>query len=142
MIVKILRGVWFISMLAVVANLLYVYAGLPEEVVVFEEGADINTVGRETMFYSWFTIVGAVNVLVYIFSKSLVPDEGFRTWFTGLIITLNFFLIIALSFISLHNSNESFDFSRTGVVLYIALGLVVAWLISWPIVLLIRKFSA
>jgi hypothetical protein len=94
------------------------------------------------LFYSWLAIVGAVNVLVYLFSKSLVPDEGFRIWFTGLIITLNFFLVIALSFIGLYNSSEAFDFSRAGIVLYIGIGLIAAWVVSWPIVLLVRKLSS
>ena len=129
-------------MLAVMANLMYVYAGLPEEVVVQEEGPTLTTVGKETLFYSWLVIVGAVNVLVYIFNKSLMPDEGFRIWFTGLIITLNFFLVIALSFIGLYNSSEAFDFSRAGIILYICIGLIGAWIISWPIVLLIRKLSS
>jgi uncharacterized membrane protein len=129
-------------MLTVVANMLYVYAGLPEEVAVMEEDGVVSTVGKETIFYGWLTIIGAVNVMVYLFSKTLAPDEGFRTWFTGLIITLNIFLIIAFSYISLYNSNENFDFSRAGMVLYMGVGLVLAWVVCWPVVLLIRKLSA
>ena len=36
MALKLLKGVWFLSMLAALATLLYVYAGLPQEVVVQE----------------------------------------------------------------------------------------------------------
>lgn len=141
MILKVFRGVWFISFLAVVANLMWVYAGLPEQVVVKELETSSYAIGREVLFYSWLAIIGIVNVMIYLFGKSVTPDEGFRTWLTGLIISLNVFLVIGLSFIGLYNSNENFDFSRVGVVLYFGVGLVGLWITSWPIVLLFRKLS-
>jgi hypothetical protein len=142
MILKIFRGVWFISLLAVMANLMWVYAGLPEEVVLMEEGGGARSLGREALFYSWLAIIGLLNVLVYVFSKSLTPDEIFRTWFTGLIIALNVFLVIALSYIALFNSSEKFDFSRAGIVVYFGVLLVGGWLVSWPVILFVRKLSA
>lgn len=141
MILKIFKGVWFISMLAVVANMLYVYAGLPEEVVVGEEDLSNYVIGREILFYSWLAVVGITNVLVYVFGKSIEPDETFRTWLTGLIITVNLFFIIGLSFIGLYNSSETFDFNRAGIVLYISMGLMGIWLTSWPVILVLRRLK-
>jgi hypothetical protein len=142
MILKVFRGVWFLSLLATVANLMYVYAGLPEQVVVLEEGVDSTTISKETVFYVWLALLGIVNVLVYVFGKKLVPNEELRTWLIGLIICLNLFFIIALSFIGLYNSSEDFDFSRAGIVLYISLGLIGAWIVGGMIYGLIKRFSA
>jgi len=79
MILKVFRGVWFLSLLAAMANLMYVYAGLPEQVVVQEEGISTTAISKETAFYVWLAVLGFVNVLVYVFNKNLVPSEEFRT---------------------------------------------------------------
>lgn len=142
MILKVFRGVWFLSLMAAMANLMYVYAGLPEQVVVQEEGINTMAISKETVFYVWLAVLGMVNVLVYVFGKKLVPSEALRTWFTGLIICLNLFFIIAFSFIGLYNSSESFDFSRAGFVLYISLGLIGAWVVGGAIYGLVKRFSS
>lgn len=142
MILKVFRGVWFLSLMAAMANLMYVYAGLPEQVVVHEEGINTMAISKETVFYVWLAVLGMVNVLVYVFGKKLVPSEALRTWFTGLIICLNLFFIIAFSFIGLYNSSESFDFSRAGFVLYISLGLIGAWVVGGAIYGLVKRFSS
>ncbi len=142
MILKVFRGVWFLSLMAAMANLMYVYAGLPEQVVVQEEGTNTMAISKETVFYVWLAVLGMVNVLVYVFGKKLVPSEALRTWFTGLIICLNLFFIIAFSFIGLYNSSESFDFSRAGFVLYISLGLIGAWVVGGAIYGLVKRFSS
>lgn len=142
MILKVFSGVWFLSLLAAMANLMYVYAGLPEQVVVQEEGINTTAISKETVFYVWLAALGMVNVLVYVFGKKLVPSEELRTWFTGLIICMNLFFIIAFSFIGLYNSSESFDFSRAGFVLYISLGLIGAWVVGGAIYGLVKRFSS
>ena len=141
MILKILRSIWFLSMLAVGANLLYVYAGLSEVVVIRELEDSSVSVNKEYLFYGWLVFVGVLNMMVYVLGKSIAPDETFRAWFVGLITTLNIFFIIAFSFIGLYNSSENFDFSRVGIVLYIGIGLVFLWLLSWPVIFIIRKIS-
>lgn len=139
MISKVFRGVWFISFLAVVANLMWVYAGLPEQVVIRELEVSTYAMDKEVLFYAWLAIIGLGNTMAFVFGKPKVSDEGFRTWFTGLIITINIFLVIAFSFIGLYNSTEKFDFARAGVVLYFGIGLIGVWITSWPIIVLYRK---
>ncbi|HRJ30149.1 MAG TPA: hypothetical protein PLV21_17800 [Cyclobacteriaceae bacterium] len=141
MILKVFRGVWFISFLAVIANLMWVYAGLPEQVVVRELEASSYAIDRDVLFYAWLAIVGIVNTMAFVFGKSASSDEAFRTWFTGLVITINIFLVIGFSFIGLYNSTEKFDFSRVGVVLYLGLGLIGVWITSWPVIVLFKKIS-
>jgi predicted permease len=80
--------------------------------------------------------------MVYLFSKKLAPKEDFRTWLHGLVITLNIFFIIGMSFISLYNSTERFDFSRIGFIIYGSVGLVAAWALSWPVYLTVKRLTA
>lgn len=139
MTLKLFKAIWFLSMLAVFANLLYVYASLPEQVSLLEEGVETYAIGREQLFYSAMVVIALANVMVYLFSKSIAPDENFRTWLHGLVITLNIFFIIGLSFISLYNSVEKFDFSRIGFIIYSSVILVVVWALSWPVYSIGRK---
>lgn len=142
MIVKIFRALRFLSMLAVLANLLYVYASLPEQVVVFEEGINSHSVGRDSLFYSAMVVIALVNVLVYLFSVKLAPAEDFRTWLNGQVLVLNIFFIIAMSFIGVYNSAEKYDFASIGFVIYSSFGLVVLWMAGWPIYLIGKKLLA
>lgn len=139
MTLKLFKAIWFLSMLAVLANLLYVYASLPEQVSLMEGGVVTYAIGREQFFYSAMVVIAIANVMVYLFSKSIAPDENFRTWLHGLVITLNIFFIIGLSFISLYNSAEKFDFSRIGFIIYSSVVLVVIWSLSWPVYSIRRK---
>ena len=140
MIVKIFSAIRFLSMLAVLANLLYVYASLPEQVVVLEEGVSTVSIGREMLFYSAMIIIAIVNVTVYLFSKNIAPSNEFRVWLNGLVIVLNVFFIIAMSFIAVYNSAEKYDFSSIGFIIYSSVGLVVLWMLSWPVYFIGSKF--
>jgi hypothetical protein len=140
MTLKLFNAIRFLSMLAVLFCLLYVYASLPAEVVVAEDGLKNITLDRELLFYSTMAIIVLVNVIVYLFSKRVAPDEHFRIWLNGLVIASNIFFIIAMSFVSLYNSAEKFDFSQIGFIIYSSVGLVALCLISWPIYLVFRKF--
>ena len=143
MILKVFRAVWFLSLLGVFANLMYVYAGLPEQVSVAEEGgATAYVMNKEALFYAALAFIAILNLLVYLFSKSLTPDEGFRTWLHGLVITLNIFFVVAFSFIGLYNSAEVFDFSRIGAIIYGSVVLVMVWAAAWPLYALGKRLFA
>ena len=139
MLVRIFRGVWFLSLLAVFANLLYVYASLPEQVVVLDGATDRIVMQRDSLFYIAMGALAIINVLVYVFSQKLMPAEDFRVWLNGLVIVLNIFFIIGLSFISLYNSAEKYDFGRLGTIIYASVWLVAIWAIGWPVYVLVRK---
>jgi hypothetical protein len=127
-------------MLVTLGNLMYVYAGLPEEVSFVEDG--ILLIGRELLFYAAMGVIALANVMVYLFSKKLTPQEDFRTWLHGLVITLNIFFIIGMSFIGLYNSAEKFDFARIGFIIYSSVGLVGLWATGWPVYLVVKKLLA
>lgn len=143
MILKVFRAVWFLSLLGVFANLMYVYAGLPEQVSVAEKGgATAYVMNKEALFYAALAFIAILNLLVYLFSKSLTPDEGFRAWLHGLVITLNIFFVVAFSFIGLYNSAEVFDFSRIGAIIYGSVILVMVWAVAWPLYILGKRLFA
>jgi hypothetical protein len=134
MALKVFRAVWFLSAMLVLVDLLYVYASLPEVVAVQEaDGAQV-LLDREMLFYVMLVLIAVCNVLVYLISRVYRQQETLRAWFHGLVITLNIFFIIALSLVSLFNSQERFDYSRIGFVIYGSVGLVVLWALSWPVI--------
>jgi hypothetical protein len=140
MILKMFKALWFLSMLAVLANLLYTYASLPEQVIVQEEATGRVMANREFFFYTSMVIIALVNVMVYFTTRLFQREEDFRSWFHGLIITINIFMIFALNLVQVYNSAEVFDFSSVGFMIYGSVMLMVLWAISWPIYSLAKKF--
>jgi len=138
---KIFKAFWFLSMLVLLANLLYVYASLPESVAIRDETGDFVSLGREPFFYIVTFLIALINVLVYIVSFVFKKNVDLRAWFHGLIICVNIFFIISLSFIALFNSGEKFDYSQIDFVIYGSIGLLLLWAIGWPFYLIYRKFS-
>ena len=131
---------WFLSMVAVLASLLYVYAGLPEEVIIQEKESGKVVAGREFLFYATMFILMVVNVLVYISAKTNRENEDFRAWLHGLVITINLFFILALNFIQTYNSAEKFDYNSIGAIIYASIILMLLWAAGWPVYNLFRKF--
>jgi cytochrome c biogenesis factor len=137
MILRIFKAMWFVSLMATLASLLWVYAGLPEQVVVQEDTGGRIEVNREFFFYVLTFLIVVVNVLVYLFKK--LQAEDFRAWFHGLVITINVFLMLAMNVVQTYNSGENFNFGKIGFILYASVGLVVVWSVSWPVYSLFKK---
>jgi hypothetical protein len=140
MTLKLFRAVWFLSVLLLLADLLYVYASLPETVRVQEN--ESFSIDREWFFYVVMVSIVLINVIVYLFKIMFEEGEGedARSWFHGLIITINIFLIVSMQAISVFNSREIFDYSRVTFFLTGSLGLVICWAALWPLYLLYQKF--
>lgn len=132
------RAAWFLSVLVVLANLLYVYASLPEEVIVQEN--ERVTVSREWLFYGLMIGIVAINLLVYLFKAGFPEGENLRTWFHGLIITINIFLIIAMQSVNVYNSSEMFNHELAGMYVTGSLALIIVWAALWPVYLIVQKF--
>ena len=133
MIVKIFKVVWLLSLMATLAVFLYVYASLPEELLV-TGGEQAISLTRNGLFYTTLLILTLFNALVLTFSRLYrQTNELFVAWFYGLVAFLHLFLIVALQFFSLYNSQENFDYSRLGVIIYTSISLVVIWFLMWPI---------
>lgn len=142
MILKIFKSLWFLSLLALLAALLYVYASLPESVVVQEDGPAIVTLSRDMFFYIVLAFITLINVLVYAVKRFFRREESLRAWFHGLIITINIFFIIGLFLISSYNSGERFRFERIGFVIYGSVALVMVWAAAWPLYQVFKRSSS
>ena len=139
MILKIFKAVWFLSLLGWLLVFLYVYASLPEEVLIRETGPRV-LISREALFYIFLTTIALFTAVVLTIRRLYHNEEDFLTWFYGLIICLHFFFVIVLNFINLINSGENFDYNRIGYVIYGSLALFVVWTASWPVYSIFKKF--
>ena len=133
MVLKLLKAVWFLSMLATLGALLYVYASLPQEVLVQDDTDAKVAISNELFFYIAMVLIAVSNAMVYVMAKVFKTNEELRTWFYGLIITLNIFFIIGMNFISLYNSTEKFDYDRISLIIYGSLALIILWASAWPV---------
>lgn len=140
MALKILKVIWVFSLLGTIAAFMYVYAGLPENVIVNENPETIS-LSREIFFYIVLSVMAVANALVFVVTRIFPEKESdFKAWFYGLIAFANLFFVIGLSFISLYNSNEKYDFGRLGTIIYGSIGLLLVWATSWPVYSLVQKF--
>jgi cytochrome c biogenesis factor len=142
MVLKVFKAVWFLSVVIVLADLLWVYASLPERVIVQETTQGRIEVDRNGFFYIVMTILALCNALVYATPKLFRDQEDFRTWFYGLIISLNIFFVVGMSLINLYNSAEHFDYPRIGFIIYGSVLLVIGWAMSWPVYKIFKGTTA
>jgi hypothetical protein len=135
MVVKIVRAVWFISLLVAAAYLLYVYAGLPESVDI---GNQLQ-IERSVFFYLLLLVIGAFNALGFVIRKLFQNQPDIQTWFFGLLIFFHLFLIVALTFTQLTNSLERFDYERMGFLINTSVALLVVWAFGYPLFQWLQK---
>ncbi|MBL7865354.1 MAG: hypothetical protein JNK10_10780 [Cyclobacteriaceae bacterium] len=141
MIVKIIKGVWFLSLLTAIAVLLYSYASFPEDIQV-REGAQMQTVTRNGFFYAILGLLAVFNSLVFVVTKIMgEQDPFFRIWFYGLVVLFNLFIVVSLQFFNLYNSAERFDYDRIGYIIYGSVGLILLWALLLPLKMILKKFS-
>ncbi len=140
MIVKIFKGVWFLSLLVTLVIFLYGYASWPEDILVME-GENSISLSRNSLFYLTLIVLTLFNALVFVFSRLFrEKNELFAAWFYGLVTFLHLFLIVALQFFNLYNSQEKFDYDSIGPIIYGSIGLVVTWFFLWPVYFISAKF--
>lgn len=133
---KIFKVIWFFSLFTLLGVFMYVYASLPDPVAF---GSYI--ISKESLFYMLLALFALTNASVFAVSR-LFPekDYDFKAWFYGLVVCANLFFVVGLSFISLYNSTEKFDYARIGFIIYGSIILLIGWSISWPIFRLAQRF--
>ena len=143
MILRFIKFGWTISLVAGLGTLLYVYASIPEQVVYslsdkyFGKGA----ISRDAFFYTALGFMAFMNFLLYALSKNLKykmesVNETIKKWQLSLAVLINIFAIVVMNFVFLVNSGDTFDFNNFGFLIYIALGLIVLWILTLPILLI------
>jgi phage-related holin len=133
----LLKLVWFVSVLAVLANLLYMYASLPETVVIQED--EYVAIGREWLFYILMISIVVINALVYLVKAMFRHEESLRAWFHGLIVSINIFFIIAMNALNVYNTTDTFDQSLVMYYVTGSLALILVWAAIWPLYLVYQK---
>ncbi|HET6541142.1 MAG TPA: hypothetical protein VFG46_11695 [Chryseolinea sp.] len=141
MVLKLLKAIWFLSMLVTLGALLFVYASLPQEVLVQDDTEARVAISNELFFYLAMLLIAVSNALVFVMAKVFKTNEELRAWFFGLIITLNIFFIIGMNFISLYNSEEKYDYDRIAVIIYGSLALIILWAAAWPVYVIFKRSS-
>jgi hypothetical protein len=132
MILKIFKGVWFFSLLVLFGLFFYIYAALPEQVVFSDTDGNLS-ISRNGFFYSAIVLFALINVLVFVVTNLLSNgDQGFSTWFYGLVITFNLFFLTSLLFLHVLNGGDRYNYSQMGPIVYGSLILICVWMISWP----------
>jgi len=133
MILKIFKGVWFLSLLLLLAIFMYVYASLPQEVIL-NEGVEAYKISRGATFYILILLIAVVNSLVFIVGRLYGPEKTeFKSWFYGIIISLNLFFIAIMAYLNVVNSGEKYDYIRLGILLNSSIGIIVLWIAGWPL---------
>jgi hypothetical protein len=134
-----LRALWFLSVVVVLANLLIVYASMPEQVVIGEDNAGPQSISKEFLFYTLMISIVLINAMVYLLRRMFPGAEDFRAWFHGLLITINIFLIISMHAVNVYNSTDSFEQSRLVIFVSGSLALILLWAAIWPLYLVYQK---
>ena len=130
---------WFLSMLATLGALLYVYASLPQEVLVQDDTDARVAISNEVFFYLAMIFIALTNAMVYVMAKVFKTNEDLRSWFYGLVVALNIFFIIGMNVVSLYNSEENFDYDRIALIIYGSIGLIVLWAAAWPVYAIFKR---
>ena len=139
MILKIFKGVWFFSLLGLLALFFYVYASMPE-VVLFSDDAELISMSRNNFFYLFIVVMAVVNVLVFMIDKLVSRSiQGFNAWFYGLVITLNAFFFSTLLYLLVLNGGDRYDFSRMGPAMFGTMILILLWLIGGAFYFIMKK---
>lgn len=143
---RLIKALWFTTLLALAAFLLFVYAGFREDQIIYISDG-LSGVGKEIFFFlSLFGIV-LVNFTLYTMNWQLRKrdnhySEFMKGWLLGLAAGLNFFLIVVLSFVQVYNGGENFDYAYFGYLIFISLGVIIIISASLPIFMIRQKFSS
>lgn len=144
-----IKAAWMLSLLSGLGVLLYAYAGLPQQVTyaLDESGEATAFIGKEAFFYISLAFLVLTNFSLYTVSKSLhYRREAINTlmtnWQLSLAMVLNFFFIIAWNFLMIVNSAAKFNYDNFGYLIYLSLGLIAAWVVALPVLLMKNQFSS
>jgi uncharacterized membrane protein len=141
MAIKIFKVIWFFSLLGLVADFMYIYATWPETVVVFDKGEPL-TLSRESLFYIVLVFIALINMLVFVITRVFPEDKtDFKSWFYGMVICLNLFFVVAISFVGVYNSGEKFRYEEIGAAVYGSVILLLGWAIAWPVYVIYSRLT-
>lgn len=139
---RIIRVFTTFSIILFVADLLLVYAFLPDPsgIMFTKDGAIIYSVSRNVFFYAFLVVFFLVQLIfylfrTYVFSNWLENHEKQRliAWFRGMFLLVNLFFILFVTFLGL--ANNAVDYTYSSVVNLAIAGpfLIIVWLLLLPV---------
>jgi len=148
MVLRFIKFGWSISLVAGLATLIYIYAAIPDPVIysLSDSLSGRGVISREKFFYISLGFLAGMNFLLYALSKNVryrmqSINSLLRKWQLSLAIVINIFFIVIQNFVFLVNSGEKFNYDNFGYLIYVALGLILIWIIALPI-LMVREAAA
>jgi len=146
---RLTKALWFFTVLIAIGSLLYVFASLPD-IVNYGLNSGNATLERDTFFYMVLALIAISDTIIYALAKWLEAKSyankklfmGMATLSYGVGGAFNVFFAVAIHFIGLFNSGESFNYDNFGFLVYLSVGLMVILLLSVPVVMLKNKPSS
>lgn len=134
---KILKFIWFVSLFAGLAALLWAYASVP----LIVKFSDTSTIGKEPFFYlALFFLVFSNFTLYYLGKNKFIGSYDYLLiWKYSFGLLINGFFIVSVMFITIYNSTEPFNYNNFGYLIIVFLGLMVGWLLILPFLLIFRR---
>jgi len=144
---KLLKFFTTVTVFIFLAVILIVYAFIPDPsgLLYNKEGYRIFSMSRNAFFYSTVFIFVLLQVIPILFNKLVLTDkenrilQNIETWFQGMRLAINLFIILMLIFIGLANNAVDFSFSSIHYLAYLAPSIVIVWLLTLPVFILMKR---
>ena len=141
---RVFRASWYLSVIIVFFGLLYSFAALPDNVQYSEA---YGAMSRDSYFYSALGIIGLSNFALFSLARKVLKSRNnplssvLQSWLYLLNFSLNLFFFTSLIYVMMHNSNEKWNVNLLAYGIYFTIGLIIASIISLPVLLLTRNRS-
>jgi hypothetical protein len=117
----------------------------PSGIIFNNEGKIIYSTSRDVFFYTSLFIFVLIQILLFIFNKLVLAKrqginiEIISTWFQGIALAINLFIILMVIFIGLANNAIDYSFSSIQFIAYLAPSFLILWLLALPFILFFSK---
>lgn len=154
---RLIKYLWFLTVLALLASLLWIYASLPNEVGVLanEFGEADEFLEKNQFFYVFFGFFALINIILFglhnmiinhtdRFSHQINPSRrslqlSLSQWMLAFASSLNIFFILALIYLAAFNSAEVSNLQAFQVLVYVGPVLVGLVLLSLVFIFLKKR---
>lgn len=133
---RLIKFTWFLTTLLFLGVLLWEYAYLPQNVGILAdpEGAPVEFISRENLFYVVLAIFSFSNAVIFALRKlilvSMQPNEkrevpgkaglkyDLSDWLLAFAASLNIFLIFGIIYLGFYNNSSGINLSAYGPLVY------------------------
>ncbi len=140
--IKVFSGYTLLSIILFLIALLVVYAFLPGTVGIlfYDDGSHLYDISRNSFFYGSLIIFLFIQLLFYLFITAVVNKKfsssggaALSVWFRGMVLAINFFLILMIIFTGLANNADDYTYSSILFIAYAGPAIIFIWLLLFPV---------